>query len=303
MNILEVRHVSKRYKTVRALHDVSFSVPEGSVYGILGPNGSGKTTMLGIITGVLNADAGEYKLLEDNATPKHILRRQFGTLLETPNFYHYLSARDNLKITAGIKGTGEDEIDGILEKVGLYERRGSRFSTFSLGMKQRLAIGATLLGGPRALVFDEPMNGLDPEGIVEIRELIRSLGRSGHTIIMASHLLDEVEKVCTHVAVLKNGILLADGTSGQIFAEGDMIEASAGDVDALAELLKKAYPHESVLRDGDTVTVAFHGKGADTGELNRLCFAEGIVLSRLVLKKKSLESNFIELVSKSQKRA
>ncbi len=303
MNILEVSHVYKRYKTVRALKDVSFSVPEGSIYGILGPNGSGKTTLLGIVTGVLRADSGEYELLEDKATPKHLLRRQFGTLLETPNFYHYLSALDNLKIAAGIKGTGTGDIPEILQKVGLYERQNSRFSTFSLGMKQRLAIGAALLGNPRALILDEPMNGLDPEGIVEIRELIRSLGRSGHTIIMASHLLDEVEKVCSHVAVLKKGVLLAEGTGDEIFAEGDMIEASAGDTDALVALLERAYPKESVVRDGDTVTVAFRGRGADTGELNRLCFTEGVVLSRLVLKRKSLESNFIELVSKPEKRA
>lgn len=225
MNILEVRHISKRYKSVRALGDVSLAVPEGSVYGILGPNGSGKTTLLGIITGVLGADAGEYVLLEDDATPKHILRRGFGTLLEPPNFYHYLSARDNLRIAAGIKGAGEDGIDAVLEKVGLYERRSSKFSTFSLGMKQRLAIGAALLGDPRVLILDEPMNGLDPEGIVEMRELVRSLGRTGHTVVMASHLLDEVEKVCTHVAILKKGALLADGISlAELKSKGKSLE-------------------------------------------------------------------------------
>jgi ABC-2 type transport system ATP-binding protein len=225
MNILEVRHVSKRYKSVRALADLSFAVPEGSIYGILGPNGSGKTTLLGIITGVLGADAGEYELFEDTVTPKHILRRRIGTLLETPNFYHYLSARDNLRITAGIKGTPEAEIDAVLEKVGLAERQHSKFSTFSLGMKQRLAIGAALLGNPRVLILDEPMNGLDPEGIVEVRELVRSLAREGRTVIMASHLLDEVEKVCTHVAILKKGELLAEGIAmAELAASGRSLE-------------------------------------------------------------------------------
>lgn len=298
MNILTVDNITKHYKSVTALKNVSFSVPEGSVYGILGPNGSGKTTLLGIVTDVLLADEGGYELFEDRTTPKAQLRKRIGTLLETPNFYHYLSAYDNLRITAEIKGIGEDGIDGVLQKTGLYGRRFSKFSTFSLGMKQRLGIAACLLGDPKVLILDEPTNGLDPEGISEIRELIKSLGASGRTIIMASHLLDEVEKVCTHVAVLKNGQLLADGRSDEILNEGDIIEVGADDTDKLYAALGEIYAGRQIVRGDGTVRVLLDSRGtADTAGLNRECFARGIVLTRIVLTRKSLESIFLELVN------
>ena len=195
MNVLSINNITKYYGNIRALNNVSFSVPEACTYGILGPNGSGKTTLLGIVTEILKPTSGVYTLLDNEKTPKNELRKHIGTLLETPNFYHYLTAEQNLRISAEIKGCEINEIDGVLKKVGLYERRKSKVSTFSLGMKQRLAIGSALLGNPKVLIFDEPTNGLDPEGIAEIRELIKQLGSEGHTIIMASHLLDEVEKV------------------------------------------------------------------------------------------------------------
>ncbi len=297
MNILEVRHVYKQYRSVRALSDVSLSVPEGRVYGILGPNGSGKTTLLGIVTGVLGADAGSFELFEDNHTPKHLLRRRIGTLLETPNFYHYLSAGENLKINAAIKGVPRDAIAGVLKKVGLWERRRSKFSTFSLGMKQRLAIGAALLGDPQVLVLDEPMNGLDPEGIAEIRELIRSLASSGHTIIMASHLLDEVEKVCTHVAILKNGRLLAAGRTDEILADEDTIELWCADPEKLCDILREAYPAANVAQEPDAVLLRLQAEAADPGAVNALCFSRGIVLDRLALRKQSVEDIFLEIVN------
>ena len=210
MNILSVENITKYYGSLKALDGVSLSVPEGSVYGIIGPNGSGKTTLLGIVTGVLHATSGQTVLFEDRVTPESELRKHIGTLLETPNFYPYLSAYDNLAIAARIKGAGRGDIERVLRKTGLWERRDSRFGTFSLGMRQRLAIASALLGNPRALILDEPANGLDPEGIAEVRELIKTLAGEGHTIIMASHLLDEVEKTCTHVAVIKQGRLLAE---------------------------------------------------------------------------------------------
>ncbi len=210
MKILSVENITKYYGSLRALDSVSLSVPEGSVYGIVGPNGSGKTTLLGIVTGVLSASEGRTVLFEDTETPAHLLRRRIGTLLETPNFYPYLPAYDNLAIAARIKCVDEGDIERVLRKTGLWERRGSRFSTFSLGMRQRLAIASALLGNPCVLILDEPTNGLDPEGIAEIRELIKNLADEGHTVILASHLLDEVEKTCTHVGVIRNGRLLAE---------------------------------------------------------------------------------------------
>src|SRR5258706_6172968 len=197
MHILTVENLSKKYGSIQALKNVSFTVPKGSVFGILGPNGSGKTTLLGTIMDVLKPTSGSFRLFGE--VPTNLHRRQIGTLLETPNFYHYLSGRKNLVISAAIKERGKEDIPEVLKLVDLVPRQNSKFSTYSLGMKQRLAIASCLLGNPEVMVFDEPTNGLDPVGIAEIRELIKKLNQEGKTIIMASHLLDEVEKACTHV--------------------------------------------------------------------------------------------------------
>src|SRR5436190_19706718 len=208
--VLSVQNMTKFYGPVRALNEVSFEVPKGSVFGILGPNGSGKTTLLGIVMDILKPTKGNY--LWNGQPGSNEQRKHIGTLLETPNFYHYLSGQKNLQIAAAIKERGKEDIPKVLEQVNLFQRKDSKFSTYSLGMKQRLAIASTLLGDPDILVFDEPTNGLDPAGIAEIRELMRQLNKQGKTIIMASHILDEVEKVCTHVAIIQKGDLKTVGT-------------------------------------------------------------------------------------------
>src|SRR5687767_5599675 len=236
--VLSVKGLSKSYGHVRALNDVSFDVPQGSVFGILGPNGSGKTTLLSIVLDVLSANNGKFLWFGEPGSSEQ--RKRIGSLLETPNFYHYLSGTDNLKITQSISGRGTPEdIENVLKQVKLFERRKSPFKTYSLGMKQRLAIGAALLGSPKVLVLDEPTNGLDPVGIAEIRSLIIELKNNGHTIIMASHLLDEVEKVCTHVAILKTGNLVTTGDVETILIGEDVIELGAADLQALAAVLQK----------------------------------------------------------------
>jgi len=236
MAVLTVENLRKDYGRIQALKGVSFSVPEGAVFGILGPNGSGKTTLLGLITDILKPTAGSYKLFNEEPNESH--RRQMGTFLETPNFYHYLSAVRNLRISAAIKQRGGDDIDRVIEVVNLTQRKDSRFSTYSLGMKQRLAIASCLLGNPNVLILDEPTNGLDPVGIAETRELIKKLHQQGKTIIMASHLLDEVEKVCTHVAILKKGELIAAGHVNDILANEDIVEISAADMNKLQQVAK-----------------------------------------------------------------
>ncbi len=300
MDILTVSNISKRFGSVRALQEVSFSVPEGSVYGILGPNGSGKTTLLGIVTDVIRADSDSYALPGSGTAPNYELRKKIGTLLETPNFYGYLSGYDNLLITANIKGVSREEIDPVLVKVGLYERRFSKFGNYSLGMKQRLGIASALLGDPQVLILDEPTNGLDPEGIAEIRNLVRELGASGHTVVIASHLLDEVEKVCTHAAILKSGRLLADGRVDEIMARGDTVEMSAADTPALMRLLADHFPGERLAADGETVLLTISEGHADTGAINFLCHANGIVLTKLALRKLSMESKFLEIISETR---
>ncbi|MEO7049416.1 MAG: ATP-binding cassette domain-containing protein [Ferruginibacter sp.] len=302
MAILTVKELSKNYKNVKALQGVSFSVPEKTVFGILGPNGSGKTTLLGIVMDVLKASGGSYSWLGAEQQSSSDIRKRIGTLLETPNFYHYLSAEENLVIAAKIKGNGLQNIEKVLKIVNLYQRKDSKFSTFSLGMKQRLAIASALLADPDILVFDEPTNGLDPAGIAEIRELIRELNRNGKTIIMASHILDEVEKVCTHVAIIQKGILKMVGSVSEVMSTTGnagikttvLIELAADDNEVLKNILKDTKDVISVLNVENYLQVTCNENMTASG-INKLCFEKGIVLKMLIEKRKSLETRFLEI--------
>ncbi|MDZ4795666.1 MAG: ATP-binding cassette domain-containing protein [Bacteroidota bacterium] len=295
--VLSIKNLSKSYGSVRALNGVSFDVPQGTVFGILGPNGSGKTTLLGIVMDVLKANKGEFLWFgQPGGSPNQ--RKKIGSLLETPNFYSYLSGSDNLKITQAISGRGtKAEIDEVLKKVNLYDRRWSSFKSFSLGMKQRLAIGAALLGSPKVLVLDEPTNGLDPVGISEIRKLIIELKEQGHTIIMASHLLDEVEKVCTHAAILKTGNLVMTGNVAEIMMDEDIVELSAADTNALLLVLTNMGKEVLLDEKANTVQIIFPKGMAKMADINQHCFNNGVVLTQLVLRKKRLEARFFELTN------
>jgi ABC-2 type transport system ATP-binding protein len=294
MFVLELNQLSKSYGKIRALDDLSFSVPEGSVFGILGPNGSGKTTTLSIILDVLQSDKGTYSWFGEIPNNRH--RKKIGSLLETPNLYHYLTAVQNLRITQAISGRGSElEIERVLGLVNLSDRKNYRFSTYSLGMKQRLAIASALLGNPKVLVLDEPTNGLDPAGIAEIRALIKSLSTQGHTIIMASHLLDEVEKVCDHVAILKRGKLIASGTVDSVLADEDCILLCADQTEKLTALLKKLNGIKSFSISPEGISCFFDKSVLSPSDINTYCFQQGVVLSQLTLKKKRLEEKFFEL--------
>ena len=306
MAILSIDKLTKNYGAIRALDNVSFSVPEKTVFGILGPNGSGKTTLLGIVMDVLKVTGGSYKWAGGETTDE--MRKHVGTLLETPNFYHYLSGEDNLKIAAKIKGRGEGDIEKVLQTVNLYERRKSKFNSYSLGMKQRLAIASTLLGDPDILVFDEPTNGLDPAGIAEIRELIKELNLQGKTIIMASHILDEVEKVCTHVAIIQKGVLKMVGsvsdvlnTSGTSAADSLLIEISAADNTQLKNILQQMPGLESIVETDAGIEIICP-ENITAGQVNKFCFDKGIVLGKLYVKRKSLETRFLEITGKQSDR-
>ncbi|MEY3420595.1 MAG: hypothetical protein RIR48_880, partial [Bacteroidota bacterium] len=235
MSVLRINHLSKSYGKVKALNDLTITIEAGNVYGLLGPNGSGKTTTLGIILGILQQDSGDFEWFGGALGEKH--RLKIGAILETPNFYPYLNADENLEIIRHIKNDANADFDALLTLVNLKERRKSRFSTYSLGMKQRLAIAATLIGDPEVLIFDEPTNGLDPQGIAEVREILQKIARSGKTVIMASHILDEVEKICTHVAIIKKGQLLATGPVGSIINSDITVELAANDMDKLKTFL------------------------------------------------------------------
>ena len=294
--VLTLSNISKSFGKLQALKDVSFDIPEGSVFGILGPNGSGKTTLLSIILDILKANKGNFLWFGQPGSPDQ--RKKIGSLLETPNFYHYLSGVENLKITQSISGMGNaDDINRVLKKVNLYDRRKSKFKSFSLGMKQRLAIAATLLGDPKVMVLDEPTNGLDPVGIAEIRELIIELRNTGHTVIIASHLLDEVEKVCTHVAILKMGDLITTGPVSEVMQDEDVVELSAADMSRLAEILKQFSDKVTINNISNTIQFTLPLGKAKLDEINSFCFNNGIVLNHLLLKRKRLETRFFELTN------
>jgi ABC-2 type transport system ATP-binding protein len=293
--VLKVHQLEKAYGTVKALHGLSFEVPQGSVFGVLGPNGSGKTTLLGILLDVLKSDNGNFEWV--GYTSSSMARKKIGSLLETPNFYPYMSAYENLRISAEIKENGLDNIEQVLQTVRLFERRHSKFSTFSLGMKQRLAIAAALLGSPDILLLDEPTNGLDPVGISEIRELIRSLSAQGMTVIMASHLLDEVEKICTDVAILKQGRLLSAGPVLDVLHDEDWIELDALNREALHQALS-SFPGVLHIRQDARILVSFE-LAVTTEDINHYCFQKGITLSHLQKRKRSLESKFMEMTGSS----
>ncbi len=306
MAILSIENLSKNYGAIKALQNVSFEVPEKTVFGILGPNGSGKTTLLGIVMDVLKASGGTYSWKGEQSTAE--VRKRIGTLLETPNFYHYLSAEANLKIAAKIKGKGEEDIDKVLHTVNLYQRKTSKFNTYSLGMKQRLAIASALLGDPDILVFDEPTNGLDPAGIAEIRELIKELNRNGKTIIMASHILDEVEKVCTHVAIIQKGVLKTVGsvkevmnTSGSDNLTTVIIELSAGDNKQLKNILGQMNGVTEIMSVDNYLQISC-SETVNAAAINKFCFENGIVLDKLNEKRKSLETRFLEITGKQSDR-
>ena len=306
MAILTIENLSKNYGAVRALNNISFAVPEKTVFGILGPNGSGKTTLLGIAMDILKATSGSYTWVGEQSADA--MRKKIGTLLETPNFYHYLSAEDNLRIAAKIKGKGEEDIPKVLQMVNLYERKDSKFNTYSLGMKQRLAIASTLLGDPDILVFDEPTNGLDPAGIAEIRELIKELNRKGKTIIMASHILDEVEKVCTHVAIIQKGVLKTVGSVSEVMDMGTgavatklLIELSAADNVQLKNILQQMNGIDSVTIEENELQVICD-EAVTPEKINKFCFEKGVVLNKLNLKRKSLETRFLEITGKQSDR-
>ena len=292
-NILEIHNLSKRYPGVQALDKLNLAVEAGSTFGLLGPNGSGKTTTLGIVLDVLKASEGSFSWFGQPLSRN--TKRRIGAILETPNFYPYLSAAQNLKIVADIKGVDHAGIDPVLETVGLRARRQSLFKEFSLGMKQRLALGSALLGNPEVLVLDEPTNGLDPEGIAEVRELIRKVAGQGKTIIMASHLLDEVQKVCTHMAVLQKGKLKVSGRVDTILNQHDQVIISTGSLEKAFVYLQQI-PQVKQIRKENNELVLSLADGFSSADVNQVLFSQGIVLSQLTVRKKSLESQFLDII-------
>jgi len=294
--ILSLKNLDKKYGPVHAVNNLSFDIQKGNVYGILGPNGSGKSTTLGIILNVVNRTSGEYSWF-NGALSTHEALKKVGAIIERPNFYPYMTATQNLKLICKIKGVSYDKIDEKLKTVNLYERRDSKFRTFSLGMKQRLAIASALLNDPEILILDEPTNGLDPQGIHEIRQIIKGISKNGTTILLASHLLDEVEKVCSHVVVIRKGVKLYAGRVDEMTASNGLFELKVEENEGqLIELLEKHASINSVKKE-EEVFIATLNKEMSASEMNSFLFKNGIALSHLVKRKPSLEQQFLKLTS------
>ena len=291
--ILETKQLSKSYGSIKAAEDISLSVDSGTAFGLLGPNGSGKTTTLGIIMSVLKADRGSFKWFDMEPEPETY--RRIGSLVEVPNFFNYLSLKRNLEVIARIRGTDTSDIQRVLDITGLLKRSSSRFDTLSLGMKQRLALAAALLGNPEVMVLDEPANGLDPEGIAEVRKIIIQQKEQGKTIIMASHILDEVEKVCNHVAILKKGKTLASGKVNELLVTDDIIVIDSDN----NESLKKGLEEKGLVKSAelkDDIIEIIPASGVSSGHINRFATDRGIVINQLYIRKSTLEEQFLELV-------
>lgn len=295
--VLEIKGLSKNYGRVRALDNLDLSVEKGAVYGLLGPNGSGKTTTLGIVLGVVHATSGTFEWFGEN--PEHTQRKKIGAILEHPNFVPYLSADNNLKLVADIKQADKRNIPLVMEKVGLSSRSGDAFKTYSLGMKQRLSIAAALLGNPEVLILDEPTNGLDPQGIAEIRNLILEIAAEGITVVLASHLLDEVQRVCSHVAILNSGKKLYSGTVEGILSGAGAIEVAAVDMFALEHVLQKIPGDGKITRDGK-ILIFEHPDFTDPGSLSAVLAKQGIAITHLAVRNSNLEKDFLALLA-SQK--
>ncbi len=294
--VLSIKGLTKRYGSIIAVSQLDLEIERGSVFGILGPNGSGKTTTLGVLLDVVRPDSGSFSWF--GGLPDKAQRKRIGAILEVPLFYPYLSGRQNLELIARIKGLPGSDIPEALETVGLWERRDSRFRTYSLGMKQRLAVAATLLGKPEVLILDEPTNGLDPKGIAEIRNIILTVAAKGITIILASHILDEVQKTCTHMAVLEKGKKLFAGPVNEVLNDGHWVELSAGNMGALQLMLSTLDFIENIQEEGDKY-IAKLSRPVDQESINRMFFEKGIILTHLAVRRKSLENYFLELLDKS----
>ena len=294
--ILTIDNLVKDYGKIKAVNKLSLNVEEGSVYGLLGPNGSGKTTTLGIILDVIKKTSGNYSWF-GNASSKET-RKKIGAILEVPAFYPYLSARRNLHIISKIKEKGADRIDEVLKLVNLHDRKDDPYRTYSLGMKQRLAIGAALLSDPPVLILDEPTNGLDPQGIAEIRKLILQVAKEGKTILLASHILDEVQKVCTHFAVLKKGAKIYSGSVDEALNGSKTIEIASRDMEKLSIVVKEFRHLKSLVEEKDLLSLHLNDS-ADAHELNAFVIEKGIVLTHLAIRKSSLEQKFLDILEES----
>jgi ABC-type multidrug transport system ATPase subunit len=286
------------------VHDLTLRIPKGGVFGLLGPNGSGKTTTIGLILGLIKPTGGSIRLFGSDVRTTHLSAlKRIGAMVESPAFYPDLSGRANLRFFQGIGlHTGDSgEVDRLLHLVGVTDRANSKFRTYSLGMKQRLGIAYALLGNPELVFLDEPTNGLDPAGMAEVRELIGQLGKAGHTVVLSSHLLNEVEQLCDQVAILSRGALLAQGSVRDLLNTQGAVRLKTTD-DARAASILGALDWVASLRTEEGYLVL--GCAAErSGELTRELARQEIFVTEMVPRRQSLEAYFLEVTGREAAQA
>ncbi len=291
--VLEVKNLVKNFKKVQAVKSINLNLHKGEVLGLLGPNGSGKTTTLAMLLGILHPTSGSFSWFNNGTKDEN--RKRIGSLLETPNFYPYLNAYDNLKVVGIIKNVAnlQERIDSVLELVDLKERGKRPFRTYSLGMKQRLAVASALLSDPEVLVLDEPTNGLDPQGIAEMRQLIIDIAKEGKTIILASHILAEVQVICSHIVILREGEMVYNGSMNSLLNQEQAFRLSATNMEQLEQALH-AISGISITERTETDLLVTCSEKIDGSSINKRLVEQGIYLSELHAYQKNLETIFLE---------
>lgn len=294
--ILEINELTKTFGNKIAVNKLNLSIEKGAIYGILGPNGSGKSTTLGMVLNVVNVSSGSFKWF-DGQLSNHEALKKVGAIIESPNFYPSMSALNNLKLVARIKSISAPDYEEKLQLVGLWDRKDDDFKTYSLGMKQRLAIASALLNDPEILILDEPTNGLDPQGIHQIREIISKIAARGTTILLASHLLDEVEKVCSHVIIIRHGNMLYDGKVEDMNASFGFVELASDNLEKLKEFIESKTYFEGFTEDSKGFYKVKLSQEISASIINKEAFDNGIILHHLNFKKQSLEESFLQLTN------
>ncbi|WP_280262500.1 ABC transporter ATP-binding protein [Nocardia abscessus] len=290
-SIVVTRGLTKRYGEHTVVDGVSMTVAAGEIYGFLGPNGAGKTTTLRMLAGLIRPSEGTATVAGHRPGDPVVVRR-IGVLIEGPGFYPYLSGRDNLRVLARYRGLGGPEVEAVLARVGLVGRADDKFRTYSLGMKQRLGVGAALLGSPELLILDEPTNGLDPAGMAEMRELITALAAEGHTVLLSSHLLGEVQEICDRVGVISQGRLLTEATVAQLRG-GSSLVVRAEPLEVALPAVRGLVGARSALLTGSGIRIESDIVTAPA--VARAVVASGADLLELRVDEKSLEEVFFEM--------
>ena len=300
---VETHNLTKRFGASVAVNGVDLKVPRGCAFGYLGPNGAGKTTLIRVLLGLTHADAGSMSLL-GYEVPRHrdFALARVGAIVDEPRFHAHLTGRQNLQILAAARETAARErIGPVLERVGMSTRADDRVAKYSMGMRQRLGVAACLLGDPQLLILDEPMNGLDPGGMHDMREMIRSFVAEGRTVVLSSHLLDEVERTCDAVAIVDRGNIIRQGPITELLSGSDMeVQIECSTPEAARQLLAAANlgGHIEVSADGLTMSLAAGSDRSVVAEINRLLVDGDISVYRLELHQASLESWFLEVTTR-----